>query len=323
MNEFLLAARGKSIPVDTGDPNSDSAIATLVATYPANQLKAFSATLPNTTGALAMGYWNGYLYVINGTQAYMFNPLSSMARVGTLTLTMTVPTGLNGTQYQDGKYLYVGWSRGNSTGDIYQVDLSTGTVVKLPNSGLTRGVMFVYKGKLYLSAAWSGATLMKTSLQALDLSKSADPNWAWDVVALNGSLTMALNGGNAQFVGNRVYFVGGGQSTSYNSSSDGNSYSSVDYIDMDTLVPGNLVFKSGNITSNYHQPCVVWDGYIWYLPYSTTQFRRWSLVDGSYSTFNSTTATGNYHDIFVRIGAILFVAFYSQQGISLISLKGT
>lgn len=306
MLETMLLPRRKGV-VSSNDPNVDSKLAAI-----SNGLTAgSSATLtlqggsPSSTAAIALGYWDGVIYVLSASGVYKYDA-GTLAYIGaTGWAGRTIP--LNSASYLHNGVLYFGQGRGR-TGVIESLDLKTGVYHSYP--GLAYDYGAIYADDTYLYSI--GNVYRSTGFSNNAIRRCQHTGTQWEDVVCTGTFAHGFAGADATLYGDEVWITGGGSMTGTAASGDGSTYNDVHCVNLNTrVIRQYTIFAPG--FEGYDMASCVWKGIVWGVRAQSTNIKRYA-GDGTASTL--TVPSSVYHQPCLRVGDLFYyLAGYSSTSI--------
>lgn len=315
MIELLMAGGKKGVPVDMDDVNADEALVSASAAMMPGQSRGgtLGGSSPTSTAAVAIGYWNGKIYVLKADGLHTFN-VSDMAYSGMVpgVAGRTIP--LNTASYLHKGVLYFGQGR-TKTGVIESLNLETGVYKTYPSLPYDYGAIYVdddyvYSiANVYKSTGFSSNAIRRCRIDGL----------AWEDVILSGAFSHGVSGGDATLMGGFVYITGGG-SIKNTSEGDGSAYVDVLRVDLTNLQISTVQITSPGFTP-YDMPSCVWKGVIYTVQQSSTVLNQFDILTGRKTT--ASVPTNQFHCPCLRVGDLFFwLSGYSSKTIYQYKLPG-
>ena len=313
MLESLLFPRRKTLMSAT-DVNVDSKLATI-----SNGLvvgSSASLTLPgsspSSTSAVAIGYWDGVIYVLKADGVYKFDA-GTLAYLGvTGWAGRTIP--LNSASYLYKGVLYFGQGRGR-TGKIEALNLKTGTYYTYPTLAYDYGALYADDTYLY-----SLGNIYKSSgFSSNAIRRCKHGGTQWEDVVCTGTFAHGFSGADATQFGDEVWITGGGSITGSGGETDGSSYTDPHYVNLKTMeIKKYTVDSPGFMT--YDMASCVWGGALWAVKPSAGTITRFA-INGAITTYSVPTAV--YHQPCLRVGDLFYyLTGYSSTSIVRFKLSG-
>lgn len=299
MIETLLACgRRAGAPVNVNDVNVDSklmAISAGIAEYNTASL-GLSGSMPTSTAAMVIGYWDGLLYVVKADGVYKHDA-GTLALVGkTAWAGRTIP--LNTSSYLHKGVLYFGQGRGK-TGVIEALDLRTGAYKQYPNLPYYYGA--IYADDTYVYSI--GNIYQSTGFSPNYIRRCRHDGTTWENVLCSGTFAHGFSGADATLVGDEVWITGGGSVTA-GSDTDGAQYTDVHKVNLSTWTISKVTVASPGMR-NYDMASCFWKNLIYSVRPSAAAVDRYSATNST-ATASSAGGTSVYHQPCLRVGDLFF-----------------
>ena len=280
------------------DVNVDSkltAISAVLTEFSTSAL-SMSGSAPTSNAAVALGYWDGVIYVVKSDGVYKHDA-GTLALIGKTTWAgRTIP--LNGSSYLHKGVLYFGQGRGK-TGIIEALDLRNGTYKSYPSLSYYYGA--IYADDTYVYSI--GNIYQSTGFSPNYIRRCKHGGSTWENVLCSGSFAHGFSGADATLDGDEVWITGGG-AVNNGSDTDGAGYTDVHKVNLRTMTISRVTVANPGMR-NYDMASCFWKNLIYSVRPSASAIDRYSAVDSTVTTASS-AGSSVYHQPCLRVGDLFF-----------------
>jgi len=248
-----------------------------------------------------MAIYNNQLITIVNTAIKYYDINNSFALARSVTAAVNANIALNNAQHQSGSRFWVGQDRSNTV--IYCVDLIAGSIKAYPSSPVKKGMFFASKGKLWLVGGWglTDNVSNKTTVYSIDINNPT----AWVAQSSRNALPFQIHGAVSYVTDNGlIAFTGGGMASS-STETDGGSYTSLIFLDPDSLTYTQQSLPSA-IAGPYHNPNFIYGKTAYQFKY-TNAGHRWPIgSEGSEANLSPAPIIASFHNPYTLAGRVAF-----------------